>query len=385
MQSIQRGSITVLGALLWSSVSLAQSEAADTPLAWRGTRLGWSQSVTAETLGVGSDVQTRNPTYEMTYALRPRYYWYADAVQSLSVRGEIGATRELTNSDTTTKRGEWSLTDAMLYGVYGRLLHQAGDIGRGLTLPDELVVSAGRDFETAAALRLPVLTLPTSTVSRKNGTVLGLGVDLALSQALPLFGATSEVLPGVVLDVLAGYQHTFTEATEATGAGFERVRMNTEGIPVVSDQLDGAAFAEHQFTFAFASTWFLTPRISWSGSWAWRPAYHYRFREDQELCGVVSTGCVTVQAGDDVRHHTVVTQFSSDLGFRVFEELGVSVGYTNLALQLGPDGRRRNMFYSPAARFRLAITMHLDELYQTAAKRRHRPARVASVRSPGLR
>jgi hypothetical protein len=385
MQSIQCGSITLLGALLWSAVSLAQSEAARTPLAWRGTRLGWSQSVTAETLGVGSDVQTRNPTHEMTYAFMPRYYWYADGVQSVSVRGEIGMTRELTNSDTTTKRGEWSFTDALLYGAYGRLVHEAGEIGNGLTLPDGLLVSAGRDFETGVGLRLPVLTLPTSTVSRKNGTVLGLGADLVLSQALPLFGVTSEVLPGVVLDVLAGYRHTFTEATEATGAGFERVRMNTEGVPVVSDQLDGAALAEHQFTFAFSSTWFLTPRISWSDTWAWRPAYHYRFREDQELCGVVSTGCVTVQAGDDVRHHTVVTQFSSDLGFRVFDELGVSVGYTNLALQLGPDGKRRNIFYSPAARFRLAITMHLDELYQTATRRRHRPVRVATVRSPELR
>jgi len=187
------------------------------------------------------------------------------------------------------------------------------------------------------------------------------------------------------LDLLVGYRHTFTEATEATGAGFERVRMNTEGIPVVSDQLDGAAFAEHQLTFAVSGTWFLTPRISWSGSWAWRPVYHYRFREDPAVCGVVSTGCVTVQAGDDVRHHTVVTQFSSDLGVRVFDELGISVGYTNLALQLGPDGQRRNPLYSPAARFRLAITMHLDELYQTAAGRPHRPARVASMRPAELR
>jgi hypothetical protein len=81
----------------------------------------------------------------------------------------------------------------------------------------------------------------------------------------------------------------------------------------------------------------------------------------------------------------VLTEFSSDLGIRVFRELGVSVGYTNLAPQLGPDGQRRNVFYSPAARFRLAVTMHLDELYQTASRRPHRPVRVASLRPAMLR
>lgn len=385
MQSIQRYAIPLLGALLWSAVSRADSEAVSAPLPWRGTRLAWSQSVTAETLRVGRDVQTHNPTYEMTYALRPRYYAYADGVQTVSVRGEIGATRELTNSDTTTERGEWSLTDAMLYGVYARLLYEAGDVGHGLTLADGLVVSAGRDFETGVGLRLPVLTFPTSTLGRHNGTVLGLGADLVVSQALPLLGVSSEWLPGLVLEALAGYQHTFTEATEATGAGFERVRMNTEGVPVVSDQLDGAAFAEHQLTFAIGGSVFFTPRVSWNNSWSWRPAYEYRFRQDREVCEVVSTGCATVEPGDDVSHHTVVTEFSSDLGVRVLTPLGISVGYANLAPQLGPDGRRRNMFYSPAARFRLAITMHLDELYRSAARRPRLRPRVASVSRGPLR
>src|SRR5262245_12881100 len=46
--------------------------------AWRGSTLSWNNSATTETLGVGQDVQSENPTYEMAFGLSPRYtFWDA--------------------------------------------------------------------------------------------------------------------------------------------------------------------------------------------------------------------------------------------------------------------------------------------------------------------
>jgi hypothetical protein len=342
-------------------------------LPWRGTRLLWAHSATTQTAGLGQDPQTRNPTYEMSYLLRPRYSLYADDVQGVSISGEAGVTRELTNSDVTTRRGEWSLTDAMLYGAYGRLLHQAGGSGDAPVLPDEPASSSTREYTTGVGLRVPVLTFPTSTVSRNNGTWLGLGTRVALQQSLPVAGLRSAFLPAADLQLGVGYTHLFSEATEPTSSQIERIRMDPDGVSVVSDQLDGAAFARHQATLLVAATLFFTHRVSWATAMGWRPSYRYRFYREQQLCGVVTTGCTTVASVQDPEAFSVVTAFSSELGIRALDQLGIAAGYSNVTLQLRPDGQRRNVLYSPDARLQLAVTFHLDELYASAAGRR-RPA-----------
>ncbi len=51
----------------------------------------------------------------------------------------------------------------------------------------------------------------------------------------------------------------------------------------------------------------------------------------------------------------------------VIDEMSVAVGYANLTLQQGPDGTRRNIFYSPDARVYATITAKLDEIYKSAS------------------
>jgi hypothetical protein len=338
-------------------------------LAWRGTRLVWAQSATTQTLGVGHDPQTRNPTHEMSYLLRPRYSVYVDRVQAASLAAECGVARELTNSDLTTRRGQWSLTDAMLYGSYGRLLQVSGRKGEAPVLPDEAMSTSTREYISAVGLQLPVLTFPTSWVSWHNGTRLGLGWLAALQQSFPLSGLGSRLLPAAEVGLAVGYTHLFTVATEPTSAEVARTRMDPDGALVVSDQLDGAAFARHQVTLAVTATVFWSHRIAWTNRMGWRPSYRYRFSQPQQVCGVVSTGCVTVDSVQDPQACSVVTHFSSEVGVRPWRQLGLSVGYSNVTLQLRPDGRRRNVLYSPDARFQLAVTFHLDELYTTFAGR----------------
>ncbi len=128
---------------------------------WHDSSLYWDNAVTATTLGVGQDYLTRNPLYEMTIGFRPRYYLFENERTTLSVRGDLGVVTERTNSDTTTRRGEWSATDFEFWGAYSHVLRETkGDL-------------------TEFGLRLPRVILPTSKLSYESGKLLAL--DLRVS------------------------------------------------------------------------------------------------------------------------------------------------------------------------------------------------------------
>ena len=83
-------------------------------LVWRGTSFSWANRVTAQTLGVGNDYQSSNPYYEWFFSLRPRYYFWGEGDDTLSLRATLNAYVELTNSDTTTKEHEFLIDDSTL-------------------------------------------------------------------------------------------------------------------------------------------------------------------------------------------------------------------------------------------------------------------------------
>jgi hypothetical protein len=317
-------------------------------LAWRNTLLLWDNSATAETLGIGRDVQSSNPTYETTFSLRPRYYFYTDDDQNISVRGDIGAFVELTNSDTTTRRNQWSWTDAQLLGAYVRTLMKDGD------------------YKTDWSLKAPILTLPTSKVSANNGKYVSLGLSTGFAQDVPLAGSKSDFMKLVTFNAAAGYSHWFTRATTPTHTGFNRVRMDPEGRSVPGDQISSAAFAAHQATFTIGADLGIHDRVTWTNNFSWRPSWKYGFDDHVQICNNVSTGCTEPDRVSDPQKFSVITLFESEVGVKVVDELDVAVGYNNLTLQLGPDGKRRNVFYSPDARFYITATAHLDSIYQTA-------------------
>src|SRR5258708_834380 len=73
---------------------------APTTLPWHDTYLYWDHALSSNTLGVGQDYQSRDPVYEMTIGLRPRYYFIENERISISARGDFGVVTERTNSDT---------------------------------------------------------------------------------------------------------------------------------------------------------------------------------------------------------------------------------------------------------------------------------------------
>lgn len=315
--------------------------------AWRGSRFEWNHSATTETLGIGRDVQTANPTYEMAFALMPRYrVWDASDELELSVSlgSRIELIREFTNSDVTTRRGEWTFSNLSVWSGYAYELYERNG------------------YETGLGVRAPLLSFPTSKASANNGTLFGLGAVVSASQTAPLRGEDAAFLRSAAVTARAGYEHVFRRATTPTDPELERERMGPDLETVPSDQLAGRAFTRHEVTLGFATSLELHERVRWQNLFEWHLGWKYRFR-DVELDGAVATGPAPVEPGArEPRIFTVVALFSSELAIAVAKEVDVELGYQNLAPQLGIDGRRRGMFHSTEARFTLGLVANLDAL-----------------------
>lgn len=335
------------------------------PSAWRGSTFSWNNSATTETLGIGDDVQSENPTYEMSFALSPRYYaWESreELPSSVALAARIEAIREFTNSDTTTEQGEWLLSNLLLTSQFSQGVYE-------------------RDgYETTVALRAPAVALPTSKASRNNGTIFGLGARLIGLQNFPLLGENSKVLPSFGLTAVMGYDHAFRRTTTPTNPDLERQRTGLDGETLPSDQLTGRAFTDDEVLLGFSTTLVLHERVRWSNLFEWHLAWRYTFDEQAEAA--LPTGPAPVEQQENPDNFGVVTLFASEVSVVVVRELSVELGYQNLASQIGPDAQRRNMFYSPDARFSLSVVLNLDAAYDLVTGN-SRSAIAASVPAPG--
>ncbi len=316
-----------------------------TSLPWHDTYAYWDHQLSANTLGVGQDYQSRDPVYTMTIGLRPRYYFFEDSRMSISARADIGVLTERTNSDTTTERGEWSATDFELFGAFDYRLRQT------------------REDYTDFLLRLPRIILPTSKVSYDSGKLLTLGTRVAVRESVVLEGRGATFFPSIDLVAKAEYGYLFSNDQVPTNSGLERIRLDPEGRSIVSDQLNGASFARHAAAFGASALLQVHRRALWTTSFEIRPGWKYPVNHDVQICGVVLTGCTRATGVSDPQTRSVLTYFSSDVWFTFTDVLSLTLGYANLTAQLGPDGRRRSVFYSPDATFFATLSVGLDQLY----------------------
>ena len=333
---------------------------------WRGSTLSFNNSATTETLGLGQDVQSENPTYEMSFGVAPRYYlWEApgDLTRTLSVGARLELIGELTNSDTTTDRGEWTLSNLALGPQYWHELY-------------------GRDgYEMALSFRAPALSFPTSKASRSNGTILGLGTTLLATQELPLLSDDSPVLRSFGMNAFMGFEHVFRKTTTPTNPEIERERMGPDGVTVPNDQLTGRAFTQDEIALGFSVNLAIHERVRFTNLFEWHLGWKYRFQDDTEMD--LLTGPAPVEHLENPEVFGVVALFASEIGVTVLKELDVEVGYQNLAPQLGPDAERRSMFYSPNARLFLTLVGHLDAIVDRVAGNRKSSAAAERMTSEG--
>jgi len=316
-------------------------------LRWRDTWLIWDNSVTAQTLGIGKNYLSPNPTYEMSGSLRPRYYLYDGEIDAFYVAGRVDVVREFTNSDVTTQRGETTLSDAILLTGYRRTL------------------AASPGYETILTTSLPILTFPTSKFSLDNGTILGLGTEARITQSMPLAGSKWPVFKTLSVGAIAGYNHTFTRSVVPTNEELRRVRLDPLGRTVPGDQLVGAAFPEHELHFNARLIADITEKLSLFVEASYRPTWKYGFA-DVAVC--VQTGsCSNALNPTSPTRYVPLSSFEVAAFYDVIDELSVAVGYVNLEQTTGLDGQRRSIFYSPGSQFYLSVIGHLDAIYLAAS------------------
>jgi hypothetical protein len=322
-------------------VEPAEPEHATLP--WHGTTFSFDQSVTTQTVGLGSDYQSYDPTYEWWFALKPRYWLYESKVESVSVSAWANLYLELTNSDTTTRKHEPLLGPTVLLATYGRTLRDVGDVKTQVSVS-------------------PRLTFPTDKGAYASGQLLGLGTTVSMSQTAP-FSRAKDGPRGDAALTLA-YGHTFTRAMSPVSSDLHVLRQDASGRTFVSDVLRGTMNPAHALTASVGGGVRVVPRLNVSASyvmaWTWLYA-----PPDASVCSATG-GCIVSDHVDAPSRTRVSTWLLLSVDVELLDEMSISIGYYNQANQLGPDGRRRNVLWSPDARFFLTLTANLDAIYQRA-------------------
>jgi len=316
-------------------------------LPFRESWLILDNAVNTQTLGVGPDYQSTNPTYEVSLSLRPRYYFYTTPSLEFFLSGRADVIKEITNSDVTTNERDTTLSDFTFF------------------LANKWKIGGSSD--TWLLTQAPIFTFPTSDFSINNGTRLGLGARFWFNQRFSLAGDSAPVFKRLNLGVITSYNYTWSEATTGTNSAIRRVRLEPDGKTYPGDQLTGTAFPHSEFRIGGLLIAEITDLIHLWLEASYRPTWLYGF-SSVNVC--TQTGCAPARPSQDPTTYVVTTSFAANLYYDVIPELTLGLGYDNIALQLAPDGMRRSAFNSPSAQFHFVLWAHLDALYLTAIGKR---------------
>ena len=178
---------------------------------------------------------------------------------------------------------------------------------------------------------------------------------------------SSAGLQGGAFGITTSYTHTFTTATTATNPELRRVRLEPDGRTHPGNQLTGAAFPEHELSIGALAIADITEKFQLWLDASYRPTWVYGFSPVNVTGPVGTTPAARIA---DPTTYVVTTSFAANLYYDLIPELTIGFGYENVALQPGPDGLRRSIFYSPGAQFHLVLWGHLDSVYVTLAGQR---------------
>ena len=157
----------VLCALLTAAVvAWSPPAGADDAVPWAGSSIALRNAATALSADRAADL-TYNPFWEMSLSFAPR--WSFNDVFSISAFQAIS--REMTDSDWTTERGEWVVSDFSLNAAASRYV----------TIP-------GVDIDVSNDL---ALTFPASKASRARTLRMAVGPGLTLSRSFDLLDGLS--------------------------------------------------------------------------------------------------------------------------------------------------------------------------------------------------
>lgn len=314
---------------------------------WKGSILLFDQSLTTQTVGVGGDYQTADPTYEWWIAFKPKYTLFERDKDSVSLNLWMNLYLELTNSDTTTEYRELLLGPTYLWATYNRTLRDV------------------RGYKTSVSVG-PRANLPTDKAAYDTSQLIELGALGSASQTFPLRGEGARVLRGGRLAVGAIYGHPFDRYTAPVNGDLHQLRQDFDGVSVIDDQIAGEMNVRNALSLSFSGELQLVRRLSLSLSYLIINQWRYPTTASQLPR---DTGPASITSIADPTTYTVKTWLTASVAYDLNDELSVSLGYYNLSGQLAPDGTRRSPLWSPSARFFLTLTANLDAVYRRVRDR----------------
>jgi hypothetical protein len=163
------------------------------------------------------------------------------------------------------------------------------------------------------------------------------------------------------------YGHSFTRSTSAYDPDLYVLRQDVAGRPLASHILRGGMMVHDALSLTLAGSVAVTRRLELSASYTLLDSWIYGTSDD---CVASSTACTVPTGVDDPTTFGVKTWLVFAASYRALAELSIDAGYYNLANQIGFDGQRRAPFWSPAARFYLTVTAHLDPIVRRLTARR---------------
>lgn len=338
----------------------APQEAPKKPNPFGFTQFSWSNSASTKSFGVGADyISSDDEVYMMDFGLNIRYTFLNQPKNKLFVNAAGGVEVELTNSDSTPKLRQPLLRDT--------------SVGLGYTRR----VFTSEDKETSTSAQLTTsASLPTSDLSRQQGKYLGTSVGLSVFHNQKLAGSKHDWFQSIFLIGSANWGHTFSRAYTPTSTDLavtQRPRQvacdKDEGCQFdVSDQLSGYSLSHD--TLRFTGGFYLSiykDIIQLGNTWSITDRYKYAF---SDTCVNLPTteGCEPVGRLTNATKRGALTTFDVGISYYVPDNLGrVDFGYTNSTNQIGEDGLRRSVFYSPEAQFYMNLVANLDGIYDKAA------------------
>jgi hypothetical protein len=371
------GAVLVLGWIAFSGIAFAdrgestatpaskekgagqEGVAEEAPSPWAGSILIFDQSATTQTIGLGKDYQSYDPTYELWFALKPRYKFYDDGTTTMSVGAWANLYLELTNSDTTTTRREPLLGPTLVTGSVGRKLFENGE------------------YKTSMSIG-PRLGLPTDKESRAAGRYFSLGASGGVTQSVPINGKDAPSFNTLRFELSTIYGHAFNNSTTSWDPNLNQPRQDISGRLISDNQLGGSMAVHDALSLRFGADAQLTPKLDFGVAYVLAYSWHYA---PPAIAGVqTAIGVVVPETIDNPTSLSVSPWAIASLDYDVLDEMTLSIGYYNKTNQIGPDGQRRSPLWSPDARVFLSVTGNLDVIAKDLRAHKAPPSQSASTK-----
>jgi hypothetical protein len=314
----------------------ADEEEEDGPkLAWRNSTFLWDNSISTATFD-GSAGQTYNPTYEMAFSVRPRWYLNDD----VSVRGRQDFSYELTDTDSRPFNRELVVADTRF----------------------DIVHSNVYEYEEAVLSLSGRLYLPTSKASRGYGLIFRPGVGVGVTRPF-------DVLEGLNLGLSSTY--SYRVATRNVVLARENYPQRTASAGLDRDnptdaQVPGLSRVDHEGTIGLTAD--VSPLenlvVGTSFTWWWNHGAPLADACLDTMDTLISASGDELCIEDESETHTrLLTWFTLSAGYQITDWINAEVGYSHLTSEFNPYGTRRNPLWSIDSLVSLTATVTLDKLY----------------------